>query len=173
MLLAWSENDLQAVVLAVAGEHKIAPVEGKDRVDAFSLRKACHRSQSCCKPSQKSADIPSTCASRSAVSGVTPRLPRIISFKRGKEIPRRTAKADWLIPSGLRNSSSSISPGCVGGRLAGSRRATRSCDDLPRRGRPLVVVCDLNLVGILILPAKAHAILLVNANAVLANTIPT
>ena len=128
---------------------------------ASLLRKACHSSQSCCNPSQKSADIPRTCASRSAVSDVTLRLPRIISFKRGKEIPRRTAKADWLIPRGLRNSSSSISPGCVGGLLAGSRRTTGNCDDLPLCGRRLVVVRDFDLIRISILPVKAHAILLI------------
>jgi hypothetical protein len=72
----------------------------------------------------------------------------------------------------LRNSSSNISPGCVGGRLVGSRRATKRRDDLSRLKRPLVVVCDLNLIGISILPAKAHTILLVDANAVLANTSP-
>jgi hypothetical protein len=37
---------------------------------------ACHRSQSCWRPSQKSADMPRTRASRSAVSGVTERLRR-------------------------------------------------------------------------------------------------
>lgn len=139
---------------------------------ACLLRKACQRSQSCCKPSQKSADIPNTCASRNAVSGVTRRLPRIISFNRGKEIPSRTAKADWLIPRGLRNSSRSISPGCVGGRLAGSLRATSDCAGLPWWERGLVIVRDLNFVCIIVLPAKTHAILLVDANTVLAAATP-
>ncbi len=78
-------------------------------------RMACQRSQSCCNPSQKSALIPVTRAKRSAVSGVTARLPRMISFKRGNDTPRRTAKDDCDRPKGLRNSSRSISPGCVGG----------------------------------------------------------
>jgi hypothetical protein len=62
------------------------------------------------------ADTPKTRASLKAVSGVTPLLPRRTSFSRGKEIPRRIAKADWEIPSATRNSSRSISPGWVGGR---------------------------------------------------------
>lgn len=139
---------------------------------AFLLRKACHSSQSCCNPSQKSADIRKTRASRSAVSGVILRLPRIISFNRGKEIPRRAANADWLIPRGFRNSWSSISPGWVGGLLVGSRRTTGDCDDLPRCGRFSVIVRDFDLVRISILPAKAHAILLIDSNTVLADSIP-
>ena len=39
------------------------------------------------------------------------RFPRMISFMRGKEISKRAASDDWLIPIGLRNSSSNISPG--------------------------------------------------------------
>jgi len=77
---------------------------------------ACHRSQSSCNPSQKSADVRKTRASRSAVSGVTERLARIISLRRGKDTPRRTANSDCVMPSGFRNSSSSISPGCDGYR---------------------------------------------------------
>ena len=52
-------------------------------------------------------------------SDVTPRLPRMTSFNRGNETPNRIANADCEIPSGLRNSSSSISPGCVGGASVG------------------------------------------------------
>ena len=58
------------------------------------LRAACQRSQSCCKPSQKSADSPTTRASRSAVSGVTLRFRRIISFKLAGDTSNRAAKAD-------------------------------------------------------------------------------
>ena len=49
---------------------------------ASSDGSACQRSQSSCRPSQKSALMPVTRARRSAVSGVTDRLPRTTSFKR-------------------------------------------------------------------------------------------
>jgi hypothetical protein len=124
---------------------------------------ACQRSQSCCNPSQKSALIPVTRARRRAVSGVTPRLPRTISFNRGNETPRRIAKADCDTPRGFRNSSSSISPGCVGGTCVGSGRATKEGP----LGRRLVVVDDLDFVGISALPEKANPILFVNSNAIL------
>ncbi len=126
-------------------------------------RSACHKSQSCCKPSQKSALIPVTCASRRAVSGVTPRFPRTTSFSLGNETPSRIAKLDWEIPSGFRNSSRSISPGCVGGNSRGSRRPTRW------RGffAFLMVVNDFDLVGITVLPAEAYSVLIVYPDAVL------
>jgi len=50
---------------------------------ALGLFMACQRSQSCCKPNQKSADIPNTRDSRNAVSGVTERRPLMISLRRG------------------------------------------------------------------------------------------
>jgi hypothetical protein len=42
---------------------------------------ACQRSQSCCNPNQKSADIPNTRDNRKAVSGVIERFLLIISFR--------------------------------------------------------------------------------------------
>jgi hypothetical protein len=48
--------------------------EPRDLICA-SDRKACHRSQSCSRPSQKSALMPMTWARRKAVSGVTERFP--------------------------------------------------------------------------------------------------
>lgn len=130
---------------------------------------ACQRSQSICNPSQKSADIPTTCASRSAVSDVIERLPRMISLSRGNEIPRRIANSDWVMPNGLTNSSSNISPGRVGGRWRGSRRVTRA------RERPgesvvtglLVIIRDLNLVDISSLPSKTDPILIIDSDTVL------
>lgn len=73
------------------------------------------------------------------------------------------------MPSGLTNSSSNISPGRVGGRRRGSRRPTRA------RERPcesvftgfLVIVRDLNLVGISSLPSETDPILVVNSDTVL------
>jgi hypothetical protein len=43
-------------------------------------------------------------------------------LRRGKDTPRRTANSDCVMPSGFRNSSISISPGCVGGLPRGKRR---------------------------------------------------
>ena len=56
--------------------------------------------------------------------------------------------------------------------MAGSLRATSGCEGLPGRECGLVIVRDLNFVCIIILPAKTHAILLVDANTVLADAIP-
>jgi len=89
---------------------------------------ACQRSQSCCKPNQKFADIPNTRDNRKAVSGVTERRPLMISLRRGYETPRRRASSACVSSRGLTNSSKSISPGWVGGRFRGSRRATGQID---------------------------------------------
>jgi hypothetical protein len=124
---------------------------------------ACHRSQSSWRPSQKSARIPRTRSRRSAVSGETARRPRIISFRRGKETPSFVANSNCVRPRGFRNSSNSISPGGVGGRCVGSRMsAVRSFSPLG-----LVIVCDLDFVGIARLPPKTHPVLGVDPNAVL------
>lgn len=96
-----------------------------------------------------------------------PRFPRTISCRRTKETPSRAANADCEMRSGFRNSISSISPGCVGGRCVGSRRLT-SASAAKRR---LVVVCDLDVRGISILPAEADSILAVDPNAVLAKPV--
>src|SRR5439155_20273186 len=72
------------------------------------------------------------------------------------------------MPSGLTTSSSSISPGGVGGPYRGRRRPRLSTDS--RCGS--VVVCDLNFVGIATLPAETDAKLIVDSNAVLALAIP-
>src|SRR6266566_5274300 len=130
-------------------------------------RSTCQRSQSNCKPSQKSALIPVTWAKRSAVSGVTPRFWRIISFSRGKETPRRIAKADCDIPNGLRNSSKSISPGCTGGIAVGKRRRTSGRTPAER----LVVVRDFDFVGIASLPAETDPVLFIDADTVLTSPI--
>ena len=104
---------------------------------ALGLFMACQRSQSCCKPNQKSADIPNTRDSRNAVSGVTERRPMMISLRRGYETPKRRASSVCVSSRGLTNSSKSISPGWVGGRFRGSHRPTTLS----------VVVCDFDLVG--------------------------
>jgi len=140
---------------------------------ASAERSACQRSQSDCSPSQKPALIPVTRASRSAVSGVTPRLARTISFSRGNDTPNRIANADCEMPSGLRNSSRSISPGCVGGLSVGSRRWTSPFCASAAGATRLVVVRDFDFVGIAILRMKANPVLLVNADTVLTPPIAT
>jgi hypothetical protein len=77
--------------------------------------------------------------------------------------PSCTANADCEIPSGRRNSSNSISPGCVGGRCVGRRRCTSA------RGR-FVVVRDFDVVGIAVLPPEAHPELIVDVDTVRAAT---
>jgi len=64
------------------------------------------------------------------------------------------------MPSGLTNSSSSISPGCVGGRSLGSRRPRRGSS-----GRRSAIVRDLDIEGIAILPVEAKPVVLVDPNA--------
>src|SRR5208283_1882088 len=134
-----------------------------------------HRSQSTCNPSQNSADMPRTRPSLSAVSGVTPLLFLIISFNLGNDTPSFSAKSTWLMAKGLRNSSSNISPGCVGGRFFGSRPLvailpTFGC--LEDRTRALVVVCDFDIVCITVLPAETYPILLIYPNTQLSLSIP-
>jgi len=124
---------------------------------------ACHRSQSCCRPSQKSAGIPRTRSNRRAVSGVTERRPLTISFNRGYETPNRIANALWDNPSGFRNSSSSISPGCVGGRFLGSLRRTFR----------LMVVRDFDFVGMAFLPLETDPKFLIDSDAELMFSIST
>ena len=114
-----------------------------------------------------SGEVPNTRASLSAVSGVTDRFPRTTSFRRGNETPSRTAKADWLIPSGLRNSSSSIAPGWVGTRALGNHSEAAL---VPTPWR-LVVVGDFDFLCTMVLPTKTNAVLLVDPNAVLPGTI--
>src|SRR5436305_9572025 len=70
------------------------------------------------------------------------------------------------MPRGFRNSSSSISPGCVGGRWRGRRRSTRGAFC-----RGLVVVGDFDFVCIVVLPAETNPVLIVDADAVLTGAI--
>jgi hypothetical protein len=134
---------------------------------------ACQRSQSDCNPSQKSAGIPKTRANRSAVSGVIARLPRMTSFKRGYDTPSRCANSVCVMPRGLINSSSSISPGSVGGRSRGSRRVTNSPEPAgcPIPWRFLMIIRDFDRVGTSRFPSKAYSILLVDPDAVLPRTV--
>src|SRR5690606_16164392 len=103
-------------------------------------------------------------ARRRAGSGGTARLSWMLSFRRGNETPSRTAKAACEMASGLRNSSRSISPGEVGGRVLGRRRCTSPAVRL-------VVVGDFDVVGIAGLPPEADPVLIIDANAVLSQPV--
>ncbi len=65
-----------------------------------------------------------------AVPGVIPRLPRITPLTRPTGTSMCFASRDWVIPNGVRNSSSRISPGCggFGGELFGSACGIRTRD---------------------------------------------
>ncbi len=110
--------------------------------------------------------FPSTLASLSAVSGVTPRLPLIISLRRGNETPSLTAKSDCVMPIGFKNSSSSISPGCVGARFLGSLVFIVLPAGIRNAERPLdlVVVDNFDLICSPILPTEADTIPLVDSD---------
>jgi hypothetical protein len=74
-----------------------------------------------------------------------------ISLIAGAGLPKRRASSACAISSGSRNSCSSISPGCVGGRSAGRRRSVRGS----RRGcRRLVVVDDFDFIRVPLLESE-------------------
>ena len=55
--------------------------------------------------------------------------------------------------------------------MIGKRRPERGGDAVPRATLLLVVVGDFNFVCIALLPAKAHTILVIDANTILATTV--
>ncbi len=75
------------------------------------------RSYRDCRLSQRLSEVPKNRASRSAVSAVIRRLPCTISLMRRGGTLRPLASRYWLSPSGSRNSSRRISPGCMGSRI--------------------------------------------------------
>src|SRR5688572_6159605 len=83
------------------------------------------------------------------------RRPRMISFRRFSGTPICSAAADCVSCAGRKYSSSSISPGGVGGRF-------KSRTD---RG-PLVVVLAGDVVGMAILKSERNAVLVVDTQAV-------
>src|SRR6266496_3976650 len=84
-----------------------------------------------------------------AVSAVMPRLPLTIVFTRWIGTPIRDESSTCVTPRGFRNSSSSISPGAVGGRLVGSMAVLTS-----------VVIDDLNGSRIAALEAEHDPVLI-------------
>src|SRR5260221_14391496 len=84
-----------------------------------------------------------------------PRLPLTISFSRTYETPIRSASSAWVMPSGLMNSSSSISPGGVGGRSDGILTCAISLISS-------VIVHDLDVFGAGVGPPEARPPLIVD-----------
>src|SRR5699024_5729659 len=76
------------------------------------------------------------------------------------------ANAVCVMPSGFRNSSSSISPGGDGGACVGKRRSVSG-----NRSSASMVVDDFDIVCIPILPSKANPVLGVDPDAELAAAI--
>ncbi len=125
-----------------------------------SSARAWYKSQRCCMFIQKSGVIPKNFASRKAVLGVIPRRPLTSSLTRwyGTLIP--SARSRCESPIGLRNSSSSISPGWIGARCVGIRTMVYS----------LVIVDNLYCFWPTIGPNEANTILIIDPNAVLAHS---
>src|SRR6266545_633655 len=89
-----------------------------------------------------------------AVSAVIPRFPLMMVFTRWIGTPIRDASSTCVTPRGFRNSSSSISPGAVGGRFFGSMVVLTS-----------VVIDDLDIARIAALEAKDDPVLVVDPDA--------
>ena len=106
--------------------------------------------QSAWRRIQNWGEVSSSRESRFAVSVVIRLLSRSTSFRRWAEILRRRAASTSRNPSGLKNSSRSISPR----EMAGP-------------GQAGFLVFDADFVGMATLPPKCHAILIIAPNAVL------
>src|SRR6266536_5357254 len=101
--------------------------------------------------------MPKKRASRNAVSAVTDRSPLTIAPMRVAGTRNAIARAFTDIPSGLRNSSLSTSPGWVVTRCG--------------VGTPLVVIDDFDIARTLLGPDEADAPLIVDADRVLPSAI--
>ena len=86
-----------------------------------SIRFALYKSQRSCRLIQKSSETPKNFESRKAVLGVIPRRLLTISFILWYGTCISFDNSLWVIPIGIKNSSRSISPGCVGTRCVGTR----------------------------------------------------
>src|SRR5207253_2386229 len=107
------------------------------------------------RSSQSSGETPKNLPRRNAVSAVIARLPLTISLMRFGGTSRSRASALMLRPSGFMNSSRRISPGGIGSRCLVPMSVSVIVDDF-----------DIRCVGIL--PPKADAPLIVDADTVLA-----
>ena len=88
------------------------------------------------------------------------RCPCTISLIRRGATLMSLANRYWLMPKGFRNSSSRISPGWMGGEFC------------LRHHELLVVVYDLDIMGVTFLPSEADSPLGINSNTILSGAIP-
>src|SRR5216684_9228357 len=95
-------------------------------------------------------------AKRSAVSAVMPRRSFTMSAIRVTGTRKAMAILFMLNPSGVMNSSRRISPGCTGFIFFAILSS------------PLVIIHDLDFIGVAVAPYKAKAPLVIDADAVLA-----
>jgi hypothetical protein len=109
--------------------------------------------------------LPKSRDSRSAINGVTARSSLNSSWIVCRETLRATANALAVKPNSGMKSSRNISPGCVGGTW---RDSVFKIDMVAS----LMVVCDLDIVGIAVPESKTDAPLVVDRDGELAFSIP-
>src|SRR5437867_5208587 len=108
------DHELVATLLQLDQSQPRAPrlafAYDSDFHEVNSLR-AASRSNSACRLIQNWAELPKWLASRSAVSAVMRRLPRMISLTRCGCTPSSRSSAFWLRPLGFKNCSNRTLPG--------------------------------------------------------------
>ncbi|KAK0352875.1 hypothetical protein LTR94_019054 [Friedmanniomyces endolithicus] len=122
------------------------------------LPEAATRVKSACNPRKYPGRTPQYRARRRSVSAVTARFPSTISLIRRGGTPTALARAVWLMPSGLRNSSNRMSPGVgfFSQSSAGPTSATRS-----------MVIADFDIVAASVAPAETDPPLLIDPDRIL------
>src|SRR5262249_30875977 len=105
---------------------------------------ACAKSYCICIPSQTSGLPPKALDSRMAIPGLTPFLPLTRLLRVRRDTPSTSAALVMLRLRGLRQSSSTCSPGCGGFFIAIGRSPS------------LVIVDQINVSGVLSLKAEDH-----------------
>ena len=108
-------------------------------------------SKSSWSPSQNFAEVPKYLLNLNAVSAVILLFRFTISLTLVWGILRSFASLYWLIPIGIRNSSNKTSPGCMFGNFS-------------ILFFYLMIVCYLNLVGVISYPFENDSPLVVNSN---------
>src|ERR1039457_7032924 len=121
--------------------------------------RATSRSNRACRLIQSCAVVPKYRPRRRAVSAEIPRFSRTISLMRLGGTWISLARRYWLMPSGIRNSSRNISPGCIGGK------------SLLLISNSLIIVHYFDIVSIIVAPHKTDSPLVIDADAVLADAI--
>jgi len=120
----------------------------------FNSSRAFERSCICCRLSQNSGLFPKKRASRSAVSGVIgPSAMNNVAGRRVAGTRIFNASAFCVMPRGIRNSSRSISPGCVLTAEVPSGSWSIDCHS-PVLSVPSVIIHDLHVMRSICLPEK-------------------